>query len=203
MIPLNTEIHLGWKAFVLMFLKTVAVAALLVIVASLISVFRASIIQGFSMMMENGSLSSENAFYLTQQLSNISVALYLLAVLVFLVGLIITALEYSFYAYTLQEFDLKMKKGVLYRREISIPYRQIQDVNIERPLLYIILGMSILVIMTAGTIETHGRETSKILLEPIDKDAAEEILSKLQREIGVQVVETEGEADREYGVKTV
>jgi len=200
MIPVNTELHLGWKAFILMFLKPVGMAVLLVIVGALVSTFRGTIIQGVAIMMENGNLSNETASYVSTQLSNISVILYLLAILVFLVGLIITALEYSFYDYTLQEFDLKMRKGVLYRREISIPYRQIQDVNIERPLLYIILGMSILVIMTAGTVETHGRETSKILLEPIDKDTAEDILTRLQREIGVQVVETEKESDREYGI---
>ena len=59
--------------------------------------------------------------------------------------------------------------------------------------------MKKVVIITAGHENSNESDKVEILLEPIDADTAEEIRAKLEREIGVQVVEGEKEADKEAG----
>jgi len=114
-----------------------------------------------------------------------------------LVEVVIARLEYRNYTYTFGEFDLIMKEGIIDKRENSIPYRQIQDVNVERNLAHQFMGLSRLVMRTAGHEESEEHEMAEIILEPIDKAMAEEIRTMLQRKVGVQIVEDEKVADRE------
>lgn len=73
-----------------------------------------------------------------------------------------------------------------------------QDINIDRPLVYRILGVSRVVIDSAGHEEFgESRSETDIVLEPIDEKLAREIRDMLQRRIGVQIVEDEKEADLE------
>ena len=90
-----------------------------------------------------------------------------------------------------------MRHGILNRRENSIPYRQIQDVDTEQGILYRLFGLSRLVIITAGHEEGGEKGDAEVWLEPINTNIAEEIQEQLEREIGVQVVEGEKEADQQ------
>jgi putative membrane protein len=142
--------------------------------------------------VSNGTLAS-----ISSAVSSVILGLFLVSIMVILVSIIIALLEYRNYAFTFEEFDLKMRRGIFDRREVSLPYRQIQDVDIERDVSHQLLGLSKLVLMTAGHEEAGEHEMAEVLLEPLDKEAAEEIRAMLQRKIGIQVVETEQEADRE------
>lgn len=128
---------------------------------------------------------------------NFILGLWLLGFILFVVGVIIAWLKYINFSYCLKEFDLILKRGILDREEITIPYRQMQDINVNRTFLYRILGVSKLIIDSAGHEEAEEQNETDVILEPIDKAAAEEIRDILQRRIGVQVIETEKEADRE------
>ncbi len=63
-----------------------------------------------------------------------------------LVALLIAFIQYFSYRYTLGEHEMHIKRGILNTDEITIPYRHIVDIEIERPLIYQILGASILTI---------------------------------------------------------
>ncbi|MDE1941084.1 MAG: PH domain-containing protein, partial [Patescibacteria group bacterium] len=115
------------------------------------------------------------------------------------IGLFVAWLEYRNYAFRFEEFDLAVRRGVISTETVSIPYRQIQDLNIQRDLIYQILGLSRLVIDSAGHEEKGERNETDIILEPLYKETAEEIRGFLERRIGVQVVIDEKEADREAG----
>ena len=125
---------------------------------------------------------------------------FVLAILAFLIAFLISALEYRNFGFVFEEFNLILRKGILNRTETSIPYRQIQDVDITRSLGLQILGLSKLNIQTAGHVEKGEEGSAEIVLEPIERDMAEDIRIKLQREVGVQVVESEEKADKEAGV---
>ncbi|MFA6050640.1 MAG: PH domain-containing protein [Candidatus Paceibacterota bacterium] len=62
------------------------------------------------------------------------------------VAFILAVIQYYSYRYTLGEHEMHIKRGILNTDEITIPYRHIIDIEIERPLIYQILGASILTI---------------------------------------------------------
>ena len=187
MIPLNVEQHLGHKAFILFLLRRITVAVLLLIVTIIIMAAQtviAKVISDNLIFAATVIKVSAAAVYLG--LSYFIGGLFIITLILFLVGVLISSLEYKNYAFTIEEFDLKMRQGIFDRQETSIPLRQIQDLNIKRTLVYQLLGLSKLIIMTAGSKETE-HETSQIILEPIAWQLAEEIRSQLQRQIGVQL----------------
>lgn len=183
MITPNQEQHLGQKAFIFTIVKSVFAGLALLIATIILSVLRgilASRIQspGFAGIFDL-----------------VLLGLFILTVIVFAAGIIISWLAYQNHTFTVQEFDLKIKRGILNKEEISIPYRQIQDVDIERSILYGLLGISRLVIITAGEEKPAGIEETSGILDPIDKELAEEIQNNLQEKIGIQTVETEAKTE--------
>jgi uncharacterized membrane protein YdbT with pleckstrin-like domain len=57
---------------------------------------------------------------------------------------------YWSFRYKLDDNDLAFEKGLIGREEISIPFRQIQNVDIEQSFIYRIFNLADLVILTAG-----------------------------------------------------
>ena len=135
-------------------------------------------------------------------LNTISLVLYLLfagiilvSIIAILIGLIISFLDYKNYTFKFEEFDLIVRRGFLNKEQTSIPYRQIQDTDIEQSLIYQAFGVSRVVIITAGHENSGMNDNLETVLEPIDTTLAEEIRGALQSRIGVQVVESEKEAE--------
>ncbi len=190
MVPLGKKQHLGYKAFILMALKYVSPAVGIVLIAALLTLFDTVILQAFtdivSLMYPDAPLTlAQAADYLELGI----LILLLLSLVVFFLGAIVALLVYHFYTFTIEEFDLRLRRGVLHREEISIPYRQMQNVNIVRSLFYQIIGVSKLYIDSAGHEEPNGADVSEIILQPIERDLADEIRALLQHRIGVQIVE--------------
>ncbi len=197
MIALNEEQHLGGKAFIIFLLRRLFPVFIFILLIIVAIPARDAIINGLSTSV-SAQLNSDTTISLVVTIFAIGLAaLLFLAILFFILGFIIAILEYKTYSFTLEEFSLVMRQGILNRKEDSVPYRQIQDVNIERPLIYLVLGLSKIIFITAGHEEAGEHEQTEIVLAPIDKDRAEEIREKLEREIGVQVVEDEKKADEE------
>ena len=116
-----------------------------------------------------------------------------LALMIFLIAFLVTWLAYKNYKFYLGEDSLKIKRGILSKEEIAIPYRQIQDVDIERDLSYRMFGVSRLVILTAGNQEEKksGQDESEGILPAIDKDLAEWLQAELLKRANVQKVTEE------------
>jgi len=193
MIPLGTEQHLGYKAFLLMALQHISPALGFMIIAALLTLFDGFLLQGAADLQK--ILYPELIFDVAQSsniLAGIIFILLGLSLVVFIVGLLITWLIYHFYTFSLEEFNLRLRRGVLHREEISIPYRQMQNVNIVRSLFYQILGVSKLYIDSAGHEQPGVTDESEIILQPIEKEIAAEIRALLQHRIGVQIVENTG-----------
>ena len=112
-----------------------------------------------------------------------------LCILLFLFAFLSSWLIYENYKFSLGEDALKIKRGIFTREEIAIPYRQIQDVDIEQDLSYRMIGVSRLVILTAGHDDekTSGDETEGIL-PAIDSALAERLQSQLLTRANVQTI---------------
>jgi uncharacterized membrane protein YdbT with pleckstrin-like domain len=112
----------------------------------------------------------------------------------FIFSFLIAWLIYINYKYMLSEDSLKVQRGILNKEEIAIPYRQIQDVDIDRDLSLRIMGVSRIVILTAGHEDAPGegnpneRGESEGYLPALDRDLAEWLRDELLRRANVQKV---------------
>jgi len=121
--------------------------------------------------------------------SFIVVALMLLSAVSIAIGTLISIISYETFTYSVDEFDLKIRQGFLDHTEMAIPYRQIQDVDIDRPLPYRILGLSKLEILTAGNDSKEKGNYADGLFNAIDADRAEDLKAQLLKRAGVQFVQ--------------
>ena len=117
----------------------------------------------------------------------------LLFIVAFAISLFIAWLIYSNYKFCLGDDSLKIKRGVLNKEEVAIPYRQIQDVDIKRDLSFQMMGLSRIVILTAGHEEGEkpGDDDTEGVLPALDKDLAEWLQAELLKRANVQKVTEE------------
>jgi putative membrane protein len=120
----------------------------------------------------------------------IVLGVWALFVLTFVLTFFITYLTYVNYVFMLDDDALKIRRGILSKEEISIPYRQIQDVDIEQGISDRIWGVARLAILTAGHEEAkEGEEdTSEGVFPAIDRELAESLQTELLRRADVEKV---------------
>lgn len=109
-------------------------------------------------------------------------AVYSLSIL----GAIVSAawgwLEHHFYRFVLGPDAFHIRHGVLHKREMTVTYDQIQTVDIQRSLLFLILGLSRLVVLSAGHENVHNPEAQAEGILPIlDKTVAEKLRTELAK----------------------
>ena len=112
------------------------------------------------------------------------------AIITFFIGWLI----YKNFKFSLGDDSLKIKKGVFNREEVAIPYRQIQDVDIERDLSFQMMGLSRITILTAGQEDEKDAvadNQNEGILPAIDRDLAEWLQAELLKRANVQKVTEE------------
>jgi membrane protein YdbS with pleckstrin-like domain len=78
--------------------------------------------------------------------------IFILIFLIYLIALYITAsIVYDNFYFSIDETGFQKEHGVIHKHYVSIPYQQIQNVNITRSLLDRVLGLSRICIETAGS----------------------------------------------------
>ena len=94
---------------------------------------------------------------------------------------IVATIRYFGYAYSLGDNSFHISLGILNKFDISIPYRQIQDVNLERTFINRMWGVSRLSILTAGTEDTtvDGKNVSDGDIPLIEKGKADYLRQEL------------------------
>ncbi|MEI6396623.1 MAG: PH domain-containing protein [Candidatus Taylorbacteria bacterium] len=190
MIIPNVEQNLGRRTWLLLLSKKTTTAAVLMLLAVILGSAKDFIGQGLSgyfTFLSNGNISSDHI--VSSVVSLLAVITLAIGVLWFIIGYIIARIEHRNYTFTMEEFDLKLRRGIFDIKEVSIPYRQIQNVDITKPLIYQFFGVSRLVLATAGHSNSSSKDGTDTIFDPIDTDLAEEVRVMLQKRIGVQVVE--------------
>ncbi len=113
----------------------------------------------------------------------------ILFIVFFGLAVLIGWLIYKNYTFALGDDSLKIKRGILSKEEVAIPYRQIQDVDIQRDLSFQMLGLSKIVILTAGHEDkTDTDDDSEGILPAIDKNLADWLQSELLKRANIQKV---------------
>jgi len=116
-------------------------------------------------------------------LSNLSWWLALIVIVVLgIVNYIVARVYYDRYLFEFAENAIKIEKGIIRKKYVSIPYERIQNVDIERGVLARILGLSDLQIQTAGyggEFLTEGR------LPGLSVENAENLREEIMKKAGV------------------
>ena len=95
-------------------------------------------------------------------------------------------LTYRFWRYQLTDNALKVERGVIWKKYISIPFERIQNVDIYRGVWARIFGLSDLQVQTAGYSGApgkHGGFRSEGRLPGLDPKVAEDLREQLIRKI--------------------
>ena len=191
MISINVPNNLGRKAFTFLLYRRLIPAIACVCIAIIAAIMGNVLVRGIvDLLSAAGPVSRPVQLAVASFVSNGIFALIAVGIVIFMIAFVKSSLEYRNLSFTLEELNLKIKRGILSTTETSTPYRQIQGVEIERSVNYKMMGLSRLVLNT--TKETEGstnHETDRIILEPIDAILAEEVREVLERKIGVQIIE--------------
>ena len=78
-------------------------------------------------------------------------SVFIFAMVAYLIGIVMTALlVHNNFHFQINEDGLIIERGILYKHTVSVPFEQVQNVNIERAIIDRILGFSRISIETAG-----------------------------------------------------
>ena len=115
-------------------------------------------------------------------IANYLFVLYILLLFIFcfIFSYLWARLSYRFWKYEITEDAVRIEKGVIWKKYISIPYERIQNVDIYRGILARILGLSTLNIQTAGYSGAGGRGMwSEGNIPGVSVDIAEQLRNDL------------------------
>jgi membrane protein YdbS with pleckstrin-like domain len=164
--------HLGWRVYILFFMRQGRWFILNLLLLILIIAIRIMVV-----------LPEQITPLMTYQATLI---VLLLLPITLLIGLVAATFQYLSFSYSLDEHSLKVKTGIIDIHEDAIPYRQVQDINIRRNLLYRLFGLSRLIILSGGT-EDQGdqNDESKNIIPAIDKNVGAYLQEELIRRANV------------------
>lgn len=104
---------------------------------------------------------------------------FFIFLLVALFTVLVVWLFYATYKFAFGDEAFKIERGIFNKEAISIPYRQIQDINVRRNIVNRLLGASEIIILTAGRPDAGEGGESGGLLPVVDATLAEELQTEL------------------------
>lgn len=133
-----------------------------------------------SWLMYFGSLKTSTANFLAEHadwyvsVGMLSQWMMLLGISFLFIAYLLANVEHRYYKFILDEYAIHIHNGLFFVQEITIPYEQITNVHIARPIRYRFFGIAELDIVTAADKDFDRRETrnKKFLLPMIDTSIA-------------------------------
>lgn len=169
-IQVDTYRNLGPKAFLVMILQHIAPSCGLLILSLFLLVAAPFLTTSLS---STSTVDPASLLTLHKTLVSFAYAGIGLFIIAFCIGFVIAWLTYINYRYILHESAIEIEQGILHKDAISIPYRSIQNVDIKRPLIFRLLGVTRLIILTAGSEDMGEKEgESEGIIPIIDKREA-------------------------------
>ncbi len=173
-LVVGTYYKLGAKTFWLTLAERISVSVALLVIAAVLA-----------LTLRLGLIPEEVKGLLALAIISFFVLFFLSLIIVTFV----TWLTYTHHTFSLDNDAIRIRKGILTKIETSLPYRQIQNVEVERRLLFQLLGLSKLVIITAGHDNPNTeRDESEGILPAIDRYIAAALQDELVRRSDVQRV---------------
>ncbi len=104
--------------------------------------------------------------------------LWLIIPIVIVIFFVLAKLSVHFYRYELADAGFRKELGVIYKKYITIPYDRIQNVDITRGILERLLGLSRLIIQTAGA-SSGVAGVAEGVLPGLSREVAEQLRDDL------------------------
>lgn len=131
---------------------------LLFFLSIFLSPFLYSIVQVLSAFLRGGvevetgvlSLEYQSKFEVSTFFSDLFGTWLIIVILLFIVTYVWARLQYHYYRFELREEVFYKEYGVIYKRNVSISYNRIQNIDIYRGIFDRLLGLSRIEIQTAG-----------------------------------------------------
>jgi len=179
---MNPSQKLGIKVFYYYLSKKTLVGILLLIVSVFVSSSKDFIVSKLGLMISSSSAVSIATYFIS--------TLFIVSVLLIILGVLISWLSYISLQFTLGENAISITKGILSKREISIPYRQIQNIDIEQSFNHKMMGVSKLVILTAGNDNNDTEGEAEGVFHIIQSDIAGKIKEYILEKANPQVIKS-------------
>ena len=114
--------------------------------------------------------------------------LFLISALLIIYGIVMSYISYIGCSYNLGENAFSITKGYFNKREISIPYRQIQNIDIEQSFQFKMMGVCKLVILTAGNDNNNQNGEAEGVFDVIDFKIASNIKESILQKSNIEPV---------------
>jgi uncharacterized membrane protein YdbT with pleckstrin-like domain len=179
---------LGLRTFIVFVLENSMPALVLIVIWIVLAVVR---IGGVDFLAANFFTAAAAPGALANLLNVALLGAFVLIVLAILFAVLLASIDYLTYHFMLDENALRIEQGLLNKSEISIPYRQIQDVDLEQSFIHMMLGVARVAVLTAGHEGKSPEDTSddsEIALPIIDKPRAEIIRTELLKRANIEKV---------------
>jgi uncharacterized membrane protein YdbT with pleckstrin-like domain len=184
-MPTPTYERRGHRTLVALMVLRLTPAVLFLVALFVLTALHSVIATSFSNLFGDQALRVIHAYNVFLSIG------FLLFILLALVLALAAWLEYISFSFFIDEHAFKTRSGILDISEMSILYHQIQNVDIDRPLMYRLFGMSRLSILTAGHEDPDHPELhdeSEGIIDLIDEKKAEELQQLLLARSNVQEV---------------
>jgi len=89
-------------------------------------------------------------------------------------------LSWYYWRYELSEDSMRIEKGIIWKKYVSIPYERVQNVEVYRGVLARLLGLSDLRVQTAGY---SGRMMAEGRLPGLSQEKAEQLREELVQRV--------------------
>ena len=126
--------------------------------------------------------------FISGGLSSLAIVLsiFVYLILIVIIGEIYARMAYSRWHYEFTPTNLKLERGIIWKKYSNIPYERVQNVDISRGILARIFGFSTVNIQTAGFhMVSYGRGMkSEGHIPAVSIDNAEKIREFLMKKIG-------------------
>lgn len=126
-------------------------------------------------------------FFFVRIISESMSYIILIAFLIFgmVIAEIYARMAYNRWFYEFTDTNLKLERGIIWKKYSNIPYERIQNVDITRGIIARIIGFSTLNIQTAGySMGGKGGIYSEGYIPAVDVNEAEKIRDFLMKKIG-------------------
>ncbi|HAE36956.1 MAG: Membrane-flanked domain-containing protein [Candidatus Nomurabacteria bacterium GW2011_GWF2_35_66] len=177
---MNNPQKLGIKVFYYYLSRKISLGVILLVVSFIVSSSKDFIVSKMVMLLPV-SVTAVVVNFLTSGLFIISA--------VFILGAFVTSwFKYTSCDFSLDENAFNIRRGFFTKKEISIPYRQIQNVNIEQSISHKMLGIGKLVILTEGDHSENNGEASGGSFDVIDYVLAHKVREFILQRANFQIV---------------
>ena len=184
MITIGQERHLGSHAYFMMMSKRLIIALGFLFAAMIIVSAQGALVS--SLRASSGAAS---AVSLNNGLNIVVGVLLITSIIIFFVGVLLAKIDYDNMSLTFDTYDLVIRSGLITKQESSYPYHHIQSVKIERSPIQQLFGTSRIIFVTNEKGSSGNSSEGTIVLEPVDKDLANDIRQTLESRMSVDIIE--------------